>query len=215
MIVHGPWSGWPKRWFDCVAAAMGLILLAPVLALIAAAIRLAMGPPVVFRQQRPGLHGRPFTLYKFRTMTDTVAVDGRLLPERERVTQLGRILRRTSVDELPELFNVIKGDMSLVGPRPLLMRYLERYTREQFRRHEARPGITGLAQLNGRDTTPWERRFALDVWYVDNQSFWLDLRILLRTVSKTIVQADVSQPGEEGIAEFQGSGGRTDPDASS
>lgn len=215
MIVHGPWSGWPKRWFDCVAAAVGLLLLAPVLALIAATIRLAMGPPVVFRQQRPGLHGRPFTLYKFRTMTDTSDVDGRLLPERERVTQLGRILRRTSVDELPELFNVIKGDMSLVGPRPLLMRYLERYTREQFRRHEARPGITGLAQLNGRDTTPWERRFALDVWYVDNQSFWLDLRILLRTVSKTIVQADVSQPGEEGIAEFQGSGGRTDPEASS
>jgi lipopolysaccharide/colanic/teichoic acid biosynthesis glycosyltransferase len=198
-----------------VAAAVGLILLAPVLALIAATIRLAMGPPVVFRQQRPGLHGRPFTLYKFRTMTDTSDIDGRLLPERERVTQLGRILRRTSVDELPELFNVIKGDMSLVGPRPLLMRYLERYTREQFRRHEARPGITGLAQLNGRDTTPWERRFALDVWYVDNQSFWLDLRILLRTVSKTIVQADVSQPGEEGIAEFQGSGGRTDPEASS
>jgi sugar transferase EpsL len=215
VIVHGPWSGWPKRWFDCVAAAVGLLLLAPVLALIAATIRLAMGPPVVFRQQRPGLHGRPFTLYKFRTMTDTFDVDGRLLPERERVTQLGRILRRTSVDELPELFNVIKGDMSLVGPRPLLMRYLERYTREQFRRHEARPGITGLAQLNGRDTTPWERRFALDVWYVDNQSFWLDLRILLRTVSKTIVQADVSQPGEEGIAEFQGSGGRTDPEASS
>ena len=143
MIVHGPWSGWPKRCFDCVAAAVGLILLAPVLALIAATIRLAMGPPVVFRQQRPGLHGRPFTLYKFRTMTDTSDVDGRLLPERERVTQLGRILRRTSVDELPELFNVIKGDMSLVGPRPLLMRYLERYTREQFRRHEARPGITG------------------------------------------------------------------------
>jgi sugar transferase EpsL len=215
VIVHGPWSGWPKRCFDCVAAAVGLILLAPVLALIAATIRLAMGPPVVFRQQRPGLHGRPFTLYKFRTMTDTSDVDGRLLPERERVTQLGRILRRTSVDELPELFNVIKGDMSLVGPRPLLMRYLERYTREQFRRHEARPGITGLAQLNGRDTTSWERRFALDVWYVDNQSFWLDLRILLRTVSKTIVQADVSQPGEEGIAEFQGSGGRTDPEASS
>ncbi len=215
MIVHGPWSGWPKRWFDCVAAAVGLFLLAPLLALIAATIRLAMGPPVVFRQQRPGLHGRPFTLYKFRTMTDTFDVDGRLLPERERVTQLGRILRRTSVDELPELFNVIKGDMSLVGPRPLLMRYLERYTREQFRRHEARPGITGLAQLNGRDTTPWERRFALDVWYVDNQSFWLDLRILLRTVSKTIVQADVSQPGEEGIAEFQGGGGRTDPEASS
>ncbi|HEX5032000.1 MAG TPA: sugar transferase [Candidatus Eisenbacteria bacterium] len=215
MIVHGPWSGWPKRWFDCVAAAVGLFLLAPLLALIAATIRLAMGPPVVFRQQRPGLHGRPFTLYKFRTMTDTFDVDGRLLPERERVTQLGRLLRRTSVDELPELFNVIKGDMSLVGPRPLLMRYLERYTREQFRRHEARPGITGLAQLNGRDTTPWERRFALDVWYVDNQSFWLDLRILLRTVSKTIVQADVSQPGEEGIAEFQGSGGRTDPEASS
>lgn len=215
MIVHGPWSGWPKRWFDCVAAAVGLFLLAPLLALIAATIRLAMGPPVVFRQQRPGLHGRPFTLYKFRTMTDTFDVDGRLLPERERVTQLGRLLRRTSVDELSELFNVIKGDMSLVGPRPLLMRYLERYTREQFRRHEARPGITGLAQLNGRDTTPWERRFALDVWYVDNQSFWLDLRILLRTVSKTIVQADVSQPGEEGIAEFQGSGGRTDPEASS
>jgi lipopolysaccharide/colanic/teichoic acid biosynthesis glycosyltransferase len=198
-----------------VAASVGLILLTPVLALIAATIRLAMGPPVVFRQQRPGRHGRPFTLYKFRTMTDTFDVEGRSLPERERVTKLGRILRRTSVDELPELFNVIKGDMSLVGPRPLLMRYLERYTSEQFRRHEARPGITGLAQLNGRDTTPWEKRFALDVWYVDNQSFWLDLRILLLTVWKTIRQADVSQPGEEGITEFQGGGRRQGPEASS
>jgi len=154
---------------------------------------------------------------KFRTMS--VLEDGKTVvqaqPNDARVTRVGTWLRRTSIDELPQLWNVLRGEMSLVGPRPLLMRYLERYTREQFRRHEARPGITGLAQLNGRDTTPWERRFALDVWYVDNQSFWLDLRILLRTVSKTIVQADVSQPGEEGIAEFQGSGGRTDPEASS
>ncbi|MGH7317349.1 MAG: sugar transferase [Candidatus Rokuibacteriota bacterium] len=191
-------------------AAVGLVLLAPALALIALTIRLAMGSPAIFTQQRPGLRGRPFTLYKFRSMTEARDLGGELLPERARLTRLGRALRSTSLDELPELVNVLKGDMSLVGPRPLLMRYLGRYTPEQFRRHEVRPGITGWAQLNGRDTLPWEERFALDVWYVDNRSFWLDVRILLATISKTLRQAGVRQPGEGPVGEFQGSRGRHD-----
>ena len=192
----GWWPGWPKRAFDLVVASVGLIVLAPLLGVTALAIRLALGAPVIFAQRRPGRHARPFILYKFRTMSDARAADGRLLPDRERPTRLGRLLRRTSVDELPELINVIRGDMSLIGPRPLLMEYLTRYTREQARRHEVRPGITGWAQVNGRNTVPWERRFALDVWYVEHQSCRLDARILLRTVWKAAAQADVSEPGE-------------------
>jgi lipopolysaccharide/colanic/teichoic acid biosynthesis glycosyltransferase/O-antigen/teichoic acid export membrane protein len=186
-------------------AGAGLIVLAPLLALVAAAIRLTLGPPVIFRQQRPGLHGRPFTLYKFRTMTVADDADGRPLPDRLRLTRLGRILRRTSLDELPEFFNVIKGEMSLVGPRPLLMEYLGRYTTEQFRRHEVRPGITGWAQLNGRNTVPWEKRLALDVWYVDNLTFWLDLRILIRTVWTAASGTGVRQPGDGAEGKFPGS----------
>jgi lipopolysaccharide/colanic/teichoic acid biosynthesis glycosyltransferase len=192
----GWWPGWPKRAVDFVGAAVGVIVLAPLLAVTALAVWLALGRPVIFAQRRPGWHARPFTLYKFRTMSDARAADGRLLPDRERLTRLGRLLRRTSVDELPELVNVIKGDMSLVGPRPLLMEYLPRYTREQARRHEVRPGITGWAQLNGRNTLPWEERFALDVWYVDHQSCRLDARILLLTVWRALAQTGVSQPGE-------------------
>ena len=193
----GWWPGWPKRAFDLVVASVGLIVLAPLLGVTALAIRLALGAPVIFAQRRPGWHARPFILYKFRTMSDARAADGRLLPDRERLTtRLGRLLRRTSVDELPELINVIRGDMSLIGPRPLLMEYLTRYTREQARRHEVRPGITGWAQVNGRNTVPWERRFALDVWYAEHQSCRLDARILLRTVWKAAAQADVSEPGE-------------------
>jgi lipopolysaccharide/colanic/teichoic acid biosynthesis glycosyltransferase len=187
-----------------VVASVGLIVLAPLLGVTALAIRLALGRPVIFAQRRPGRHGQPFILYKFRTMSDARAAHGRLLPDRERLTRLGRLLRRTSVDELPELINVIKGDMSLVGPRPLLMEYLPRYTREQARRHEVRPGITGWAQLNGRNTLPWEQRFALDVWYVQHESCRLDVRILLLTAWKALAQAGVSQPGEGTEAEFRG-----------
>jgi sugar transferase EpsL len=206
----GWWPGRPKRAFDCAVALVGLIVLAPLLAIAALAIGLGLGRPVIFAQRRPGRHGRPFVLYKFRTMSDARGADGRLLPDRERLTRLGRLLRRTSVDELPELVNVIKGDMSLVGPRPLLMEYLPRYTAEQARRHDVRPGITGWAQLNGRNTLPWERRFALDVWYVEHQSCRLDLTILWRTVWTALAQAGVSQPGEGPEQEFRGRPAATD-----
>ena len=200
----GWWPGWPKRAFDLVVAAVGLILLAPLLGATALTIRLVLGRPVIFAQRRPGRHGRPFVLYKFRTMSGARAADGRLLPDRERLTRLGRLLRRTSLDELPELVNVVRGDMSLVGPRPLLMEYLPRYTREQARRHDVRPGISGWAQLNGRNTLPWERRFALDVWYVEHQSFRLDIRILVATVWHAVAQVGVSQPGEGPEEHFRG-----------
>jgi lipopolysaccharide/colanic/teichoic acid biosynthesis glycosyltransferase len=190
--------------FDVAVASVGLIVLAPLLGVTALAIWLALGRPVIFAQRRPGRHARPFILYKFRTMSAARGADGRLLPDRERQTRLGRLLRGTSIDELPELINVIRGDMSLVGPRPLLMEYLPLYTREQARRHEVRPGITGWAQLNGRNTLPWEHRFALDVWYVEHQSCRLDARILLLTVWKTLAQAGVSQPGEGTEEHFRG-----------
>jgi sugar transferase EpsL len=206
----GWWPGWPKRAFDFVVASVGLIVLAPLLGVTALAIRLALGGPVIFAQRRPGRYARPFILYKFRTMMAAPAADGRFLPDRERLTRLGRMLRRTSIDELPELINVIRGDMSLVGPRPLLMEYLPLYTREQARRHEVRPGITGWAQLNGRNTLPWEHRFALDVWYVEHQSCRLDARILLLTVWKALVQAGVSQPGEGAEEHFRGRETSTD-----
>jgi len=200
----GWWPGRPKRVFDLVVASVGLIVLAPLLGITALAVRLSLGRPVVFAQRRPGWRARPFTLYKFRTMRAARAADGRLLPDRERLTRLGRLLRRTSVDELPELINVIRGDMSLVGPRPLLMEYLPRYTSEQARRHDVRPGITGWAQLNGRNTVPWERRFALDVWYVEHQSCRLDIRILLLTLWQALAQVGVSQPGEGTEEHFRG-----------
>ncbi len=210
----GWWPGWPKRAFDLVAASVGLIVLAPLLGVTALAIRLALGGPVIFAQRRPGRHGRPFVLYKFRTMSGARGADGGLLPDRERLTRLGRLLRRTSLDELPELVNVIRGDMSLVGPRPLLMEYLPRYTREQARRHDVRPGITGWAQFNGRNTLPWERRFELDVWYVEHQSLRLDVWILLLTVWKAVAQVGVSQPGEGTEEHFQGTATATAAPAS-
>jgi sugar transferase EpsL len=210
----GRWPGWPKRAFDLVVASVGLVVLAPLLGVIALAIRLVLGRPVIFAQRRPGRDGRPFVIYKFRTMSGAGAADGRLLPDRERLTRLGRLLRRTSLDELPELVNVIRGDMSLVGPRPLLMEYLPRYTREQARRHDVRPGITGWAQLNGRNTLPWERRFALDVWYVEHQSFGLDTPILISTVWHALAQIGVSQPGEGTEEHFRGREPATDAPAS-
>jgi sugar transferase EpsL len=194
-----------KRVLDCLLALAGLAILWPVLLVVALLIYVRMGPPVLFTQQRPGLYGRPFTLYKFRTMRDTRAADGRLLPDADRLTAFGRFLRSTSLDELPELLNVLKGDMSLVGPRPLLMAYLDRYTPHQARRHEVRPGITGWAQVNGRNALSWEDRFDLDVWYVEHCSLWLDLKILALTIWKVLKREGISQNGEATMSEFVGS----------
>lgn len=193
-----------KTFLDLVLTGIALILLSPVLAVIALLVRIKLGSPVLFRQQRPGLHGKPFTLLKFRTMTDARDADGNLLPDEQRLTSFGQFLRRTSLDELPELFNVLKGDMSLVGPRPLLMQYLERYTPEQMRRHEVKPGITGWAQVNGRNALSWEEKFALDVWYVDHLSLWLDLKIIVLTVWKVLRREGISQDGFATMPEFMG-----------
>ena len=191
-----------KRTLDVVVAAVGLVLLAPVFAVVAAAVRVRLGSPVLFVQERPGRGGVPFRLLKFRTMTDRRGPDGALLPDAERLTRLGRTLRRASLDELPELVNVLRGDMSLVGPRPLLTSYLDRYTPEQARRHEVLPGITGWAQVNGRNDTTWEERFAHDRYYVEHRSFALDLRILGRTFSQVFRGAGVTQAGEATMARF-------------
>jgi lipopolysaccharide/colanic/teichoic acid biosynthesis glycosyltransferase len=194
-----------KRLFDIVAAGAALVALAPVLLATAIAVRVTHGAPVLFRQERPGQHGRTFTLYKFRTMRNAHDAQGQPLSDAERMTEFGRWLRRTSLDELPELINVLRGDMSMVGPRPLLVEYLPLYTEEQARRHDVRPGITGWAQVNGRNAISWEDKFALDVWYVDNQSFTLDLRILLLTLAKVLKQEGVNQPGEATVQFFSGS----------
>jgi len=193
-----------KRLLDLAFTLPALILLAPVLALLALLVRLNLGWPVLFRQQRPGLRGEPFTILKFRTMTDARDARGNLLPDEDRLTRFGQFLRNTSLDELPELLNVLKGEMSLVGPRPLLMRYLGRYSPEQMRRHEAKPGITGWAQVNGRNDISWEEKFNLDVWYVDHQSLWLDLRIMALTGWKILTREGVSQPGYFSSPEFEG-----------
>ncbi|MGH7171583.1 MAG: sugar transferase [Gemmataceae bacterium] len=194
-----------KRGMDLLIAAVGLVLLSPLLFGIALLIRLTMGSPVLFRQGRPGRGGKPFVMYKFRTMLEARDDSGNLLPDEHRLTALGRFLRRTSVDELPELFNVLKGDMSLVGPRPLLMEYLDLYTSEQRRRHDARPGITGWAQVNGRNALDWEEKFRLDVWYVDNTSLWLDVVILCLTVFKVITREGIQAEGHATMPRFRGS----------
>ena len=193
-----------KRLFDLVLAIPALIFLVPVTVVLILLLRISIGKGVFFSQNRPGLHGKPFTNYKFRTMTDELDGDGNLLPDGERLTPLGRFLRKTSLDELPELFNVIKGDMSIVGPRPLLMQYLDRYTPEQARRHEVKPGITGWAQVNGRNAISWEDKFKLDVWYVDNWSLWLDVKIVAITVMKVLKREGIKQPGHATIKEFMG-----------
>ena len=194
-----------KRLLDFIAALLGLIALALPLLLLMALIRRRLGSPVFFRQTRPGLHGQPFEMVKFRTMTDTRGPDGALLPDAERLTPFGRFLRSTSLDELPELWNVLKGDMSLVGPRPLLMEYLPLYSPEQARRHAVRPGVTGWAQVNGRNAISWEEKFALDTWYVDHQSLRLDIRILWLTVKKVLVREGISAAGEATMGKFTGS----------
>jgi lipopolysaccharide/colanic/teichoic acid biosynthesis glycosyltransferase len=184
-----------KRLFDTLAVVMGLICLFPVLAFVSLQVRRKMGSPVLFRQVRPGMHGESFEMLKFRTMRNALDANGNLLLDAERITPFGKILRSSSIDELPELWNVLKGEMSLVGPRPLLMEYLPFYSPEQVRRHEVRPGITGWAQVNGRNALSWEEKFKLDVWYVDNRSFWLDMKILWLTVSKVLKRDGISQEG--------------------
>jgi lipopolysaccharide/colanic/teichoic acid biosynthesis glycosyltransferase len=195
-----------KRLFDLFGFLSALLLLSPVFLLTAWQVRRRIGVPVLFRQIRPGLAGRPFELLKFRTMTDERGPDGQLLPDKDRLTPFGRWLRASSLDELPELWNVLKGEMSLVGPRPLLVEYLPRYTPEQARRHEVRPGITGWAQVNGRNAISWEEKFKLDVWYVDNQSLWLDLKILWLTIKKVLVRDGISAQGDATMPKFTGSG---------
>ena len=194
-----------KRLFDLCASSIALFLFAPLLLLIAWQIRRKLGSPVLFQQIRPGFQGRPFKMVKFRTMRDAVGVDGKPLPDAERMTSFGHLLRSASLDELPELWNVLKGEMSLVGPRPLLMEYLPLYSPEQARRHEVRPGVTGWAQVNGRNALSWEDKFRLDVWYVDNQSFWLDLKIIFLTIKKVLVREGISAAGEATMTKFTGS----------
>ncbi len=193
-----------KRAFDLSLAVPALVLLSPLIALVALFARWRLGSPVLFRQERPGLQGRPFVLYKFRTMVDARDSDGNLLPDAERLPPFGVFLRRTSLDELPQLWNVVLGNMSLVGPRPLMMRYLGRYSPQQFRRHECLPGITGWAQVNGRNEISWERKFELDVWYVDHCSLGLDLKILWLTVLKIVTREGISASGHATMPEFEG-----------
>ena len=196
-----------KRLFDLLLTLPALILLSPFLGIVALLVRQQIGSPVVFAQRRPGLGGHPFTLYKFRTMTETRDAQGSLLSDSQRLTRLGSILRAFSIDELLELYNVLRGEMSLVGPRPLLMQYLERYTPEQMRRHEVLPGITGWAQINGRNAITWEEKFRLDVWYVDHRSLWLDIKILALTVWKVLRREGINQPGHATMEEFFGEDG--------
>ena len=200
-----------KRAFDATVAAVGLVVGAPVLVVIAAAVRWRLGAPVLFRQWRPGRDGVPFELWKFRTMTDARGPDGGLLADADRLTALGRWLRRTSLDELPELVNVLRGDMSLVGPRPLLMEYLEHYSPVQARRHEVRPGLTGWAQVNGRNATTWDARFAYDVEYVERRGWRLDLRILARTVVQVVRGSGITAPGEATMPRFAGGADGAEP----
>jgi lipopolysaccharide/colanic/teichoic acid biosynthesis glycosyltransferase len=197
--------GVTKRVVDAVVAGVMLVLTAPLLAFTACLVRADVGRPILFRQIRPGLNGRPFVMVKFRTMHDLRDSSGQLLSNEARLTRIGRFLRSTSLDELPELWNVLRGDMSLVGPRPLLMEYLPLYTPTQLRRHEVRPGMTGWAQVNGRNTASWEDRFRMDVWYVDNRTLWLDLRILLLTFVKVLTRSGISEPGRATVERFKAS----------
>jgi len=200
-----------KRVVDIAGASVGIILVAPVLLVVSLLVLLTMGRPVLFRQQRPGLRGKPFTLYKFRTMRDARTASGELLPDDLRLTTFGKWLRSTSLDELPELFNVLKGEMSLVGPRPLLMEYLPRYSPDQARRHEVKPGITGWAQVNGRNALTWEEKFRMDVWYVDHWNLWLDMKILLLTIWKVLKREGISAEGSATMPVFTGNTTQENP----
>lgn len=198
------WDKLFKRIVDLLIASTALVILLPIMMIVAASIRIQMGSPVLFKQLRPGWYGRPFTLYKFRTMKDSVDSSGTPLSDEERLTDIGGFLRKYSLDELPQLLNVLRGELSLVGPRPLLMQYLHRYTPEQARRHEVKPGITGWAQVNGRNALSWDEKFALDVWYVDHQSFLLDCKILWLTVIKVIRSEGINHQGSATMTEFKG-----------
>jgi sugar transferase EpsL len=193
-----------KRIFDFIAALIGLIILSPVILMTAILVRIFLGTPILFRQQRPGYKGHSFFIHKFRTMTDRLDPDGNLLPDSERLTPFGRFLRSLSLDELPELFDILRGEMSFVGPRPLLMQYLPLYSPEQARRHDVMPGLTGWAQVNGRNATDWPTRFKLDVWYVDHRSFWLDIKIILMTFGKVFKRSGVNQEGQATVEYFTG-----------
>ena len=193
-----------KRLLDIVIASSALVLLSPVYAFVAYKVRKNMGSPVLFRQVRPGLNGKPFEMIKFRSMKDAVDAQGNPLPDSERLTPFGQMLRSSSLDEMPELWNVIKGEMSIVGPRPLLMEYLPLYNEQQAKRHNVRPGITGYAQVNGRNAISWEKKFELDTWYVENRSLWLDFKIMLKTVQKVLSKDDISAEGEATISKFTG-----------
>lgn len=193
-----------KRAFDIAASTSALVVLSPVLAITAYKVKKELGSPVLFRQTRPGLHGRPFEMIKFRTMKDATDKEGNALPDSERLTEFGKKLRASSLDELPELWNVLKGDMSLVGPRPLLMEYLPLYNAEQAKRHNVRPGVTGYAQVNGRNSLSWEDKFKLDTWYVEHQSFLLDMKILLKTVKKVLIKDGINEAGEATMSKFMG-----------
>jgi len=193
-----------KRIMDLVLTIPGIVILSPLLLFVALLVEVSFGIPVIFRQKRPGFQSKPFWVYKFRTMTNAHDAQDNLLPDSQRITRFGHFLRSTSLDELPELFNVLRGEMSLVGPRPLLMQYLERYSPEQARRHEVLPGITGWAQINGRNALTWEEKFNLDVWYVDHWSFWLDIKIMLLTVVKVLHREGINQPGQATAEEFMG-----------
>ena len=193
-----------KRLLDIIIASIALILLSPLYFYVAHKVKKNLGSPVLFRQVRPGLHGKPFEMIKFRTMKDATDKEGNALPDSERLTEFGKKLRASSLDELPELWNVLKGDMSLVGPRPLLMEYLPLYSAEQAKRHNVRPGVTGYAQVNGRNSLSWEDKFKLDTWYVEHQSLWLDMKILLKTVKKVIIKDGISAEGEATMTKFTG-----------
>ncbi len=195
-----------KKSFDISCSLLGLLILCPVILFVSILIRLKLGSPIIFKQQRPGLHGKPFYIYKFRSMTNETDEYGELLPNHMRLTKFGKILRKTSLDELPQLLNVLKGDISLVGPRPLLMNYLDLYTPEQSKRNNVRPGITGWAQVNGRNAISWDEKFKLDVWYVENQSFLLDMKILFLTLKKVIISEGVNSSSEVTMERFKGNG---------
>jgi sugar transferase EpsL len=206
MLLAGKFSTIPisKRILDLLLTLLGILILSPLFLFITILVGVNFGTPIIFRQMRPGYKGKPFWVYKFRTMTNTRDQQDNLLPDSQRITRLGHLLRSSSLDELPELVNVLRGEMSLVGPRPLLMQYLERYSPEQARRHEVLPGLTGWAQINGRNALTWEEKFNLDVWYVDHWSFWLDIKIILLTVVKVLRREGINQPGQVTAEEFMG-----------
>jgi lipopolysaccharide/colanic/teichoic acid biosynthesis glycosyltransferase len=197
-----------KRLLDIAVSAVAILLLSPIMFVVAILVRVKLGAPILFQQVRPGLHGKPFTLLKFRTMLDSIGADGRPLPDSDRLTPFGKFLRASSLDELPELWNVLRGDMSLVGPRPLLVEYLPLYSPEQARRHDVRPGITGLAQVSGRNALGWDEKFALDVWYVDHRSLWLDAKILFLTVAKVVTRHGITAEGDATMPKFTGKQGK-------